>query len=60
MWPARTSSTSASTSDGRPAEVAKVIAVTEEDRQRQAEARVRREQRLLRKRALAEAVRGGE
>ena len=44
--------------DGRPAEVAKVIAVTEEERHRQAEARVRREQRLLRKRALAEALRG--
>ena len=44
--------------EGRPAEVAKVIAVTEEERRRQAEARVRREQRLLRKRALAEALRG--
>src|SRR4029077_4732160 len=44
--------------DGRPAEVAKVIAVTEEERRRQAEARVRREQRLLRKRALAEALHG--
>ena len=42
--------------EGRPAEVAKVIAVTEEERRRQAEARVRREQRLLRKRALAEAL----
>ena len=42
--------------DGRPAEVAKVIAETDEERQRQAEARVRREQRLLRKRALAEAL----
>jgi hypothetical protein len=33
-----------------------VIAETDEERQRQAEARVRREQRLLRKRALAEAL----
>ena len=41
--------------EGRPAEVAKVIAETDEERQHQAEARVRREQRLLRKRALAEA-----
>jgi acyl-CoA hydrolase len=41
--------------EGRPAEVAKVIAVTEEDHARQAEAQVRREQRLLRKRALADA-----
>jgi acyl-CoA hydrolase len=46
--------------DGRPAEVAKVIAVTDEDRRRQAQARVRREQRLLRKRALAEASHGEE
>ena len=46
--------------DGRPAEVAKVIAVTDEDRRRQAEARVRREQRLLRKRALAEASYAGD
>jgi len=45
--------------DGRPAEVAPVVAETEEDRQRQAEARVRREQRLVRKRALAEAARRG-
>ena len=43
--------------DGKPAEVAPVIAVTDEDHQRQAEARVRREQRLVRKRALAEAHR---
>lgn len=41
--------------EGRPAEVAKVIAVTAEDHTRQAQAQVRREQRLLRKRALAEA-----
>jgi hypothetical protein len=41
--------------DGKPAEVAKVVAVTDEDHQRQAEARVRREQRLIRKRALAHA-----
>ena len=46
--------------DGRPAEVAKVIAETEEERRRQAEARVRREQRLLRKRALADAVHDAE
>jgi uncharacterized protein (TIGR00369 family) len=44
--------------DGRPAEVAKVIAETDEEHQRQAEARVRREQRLLRKRALAQALHG--
>jgi uncharacterized protein (TIGR00369 family) len=41
--------------DGKPAEVPKVIAVTEDDHHRQAQAKVRREQRLLRKRALAEA-----
>ena len=46
--------------DGSPAEVAKVIAETDEERRRQAEARVRREQRLLRKRALADALRASE
>ena len=45
--------------EGRPAEVAKVVAVTEEDHHRQAEARVRREQRLIRKRALADAAQRG-
>jgi len=45
--------------DGHPAEVAKVIAVTDLDHNRQAEAKVRRQQRLLRKRALAEASRRG-
>ena len=42
--------------DGNPAPVAPVIAVTEEDHQRQAEAGVRRAQRLVRKQALAEAA----
>lgn len=41
--------------EGRPAPVAPVVAVTDQDRDRQAEARVRREQRLVRKQALAAA-----
>ena len=41
--------------DGRPTPVAPIIAETEEERLRQAEARVRREQRLLRKAALRQA-----
>jgi acyl-CoA hydrolase len=42
--------------DGRPTAVPPVIAEPPEERRRQAQARVRREQRLLRKRALAEAA----
>jgi uncharacterized protein (TIGR00369 family) len=40
---------------GKPAPVPQVIADTDDERRRQAQARVRREQRLVRKRALAEA-----
>lgn len=40
---------------GRPAPVPPVVAETDEERRRQAQARVRREQRLIRKRAVAEA-----
>lgn len=43
--------------DGRPTSVPPVIAESPEERRRQAQARIRREQRLLRKKALAEAVR---
>jgi acyl-CoA hydrolase len=46
--------------DGRPTAVPPVIAEPPEERRRQAQARVRREQRLLRKRALAEAARERE
>ncbi len=38
--------------DGKPAPVSPVVAETEDERRRQAQARIRREQRLLRKRAL--------
>ena len=41
--------------EGRPTRVAPVVAETEDERRRQAQARVRREQRLLRKAALAQA-----
>ena len=44
--------------DGRPAPVPGVIVTTDDERRRQAQARVRREQRLVRKAAL-EAARGG-
>ena len=44
--------------DGRPAPVPPVIAETEGEKRRQAQARVRREQRLVRKRALEEAGKG--
>ena len=44
--------------DGKPAPVPPVFARTEDEKRRQAQARIRREQRLIRKRALAEAVRG--
>jgi acyl-CoA hydrolase len=44
--------------DGRPTPVAPLIAGTKVEHRRQAQARVRREQRLLRKAALEEA--GGE
>ena len=44
---------------GRPTAVPPVIAVTDDEKRRQAQARVRREQRLIRKRALAEAAGGG-
>jgi acyl-CoA hydrolase len=43
--------------DGQPTAVPPVIAEAPEERRRQAQARIRREQRLLRKTALAEAVR---
>jgi acyl-CoA hydrolase len=46
--------------DGRPTAVPPVIAGTADEQRRQAQARVRREQRLLRKTALAEAVRQKE
>ncbi|MGD0833469.1 MAG: acyl-CoA thioesterase [Candidatus Dormibacteria bacterium] len=42
---------------GRPTQVAPVVAETDQERRRQAQARVRREQRLLRKAALAQAAR---
>lgn len=42
--------------EGRPAPIAPVIAETADERRRQAQARVRREQRLLRKQALAAAA----
>jgi len=42
--------------EGRPAAVPPVIAVSVDEKRRQAQARVRREQRLLRKRALEEAA----
>jgi uncharacterized protein (TIGR00369 family) len=46
--------------EGRPTAVAPVVAETPEERRRQAQARIRREQRLLRKAALREAeTRGG-
>lgn len=43
---------------GHPAAVPPVIAETDEERRRQAQAQVRREHRLVRKRALDEAARG--
>jgi uncharacterized protein (TIGR00369 family) len=43
--------------DGQPTEVPPVVASTDEERRRQQQARVRREQRLVRKQALAEAAR---
>jgi acyl-CoA hydrolase len=46
--------------DGRPTAVPPVIAVTGEEKRRQQQARVRREQRLIRKRALEEAGLGKE
>jgi len=42
---------------GRPAPVPPVIAETDEERRRQAQARIRREQRLIRKQAIAEVGR---
>ena len=44
--------------DGKPAQVAPLVAETKVEHRRQAQARVRREQRLLRKTALEEA--GGD
>ena len=41
--------------EGKPAPVPPVIAETDEERRRQAEAKIRRQQRLLRKQALAQA-----
>jgi acyl-CoA hydrolase len=46
--------------DGRPTAVPAVIAVTDEEKRRQQQARVRREQRLVRKLALEEAALGKE
>lgn len=43
--------------DGRPTAVPPVVAVTDEEKRRQQQARVRREQRLVHKRALDEAAR---
>jgi acyl-CoA hydrolase len=43
--------------EGQPVEVAPVIAETEDEKRRQAQARVRRQQRMIRKAALAEAGR---
>jgi acyl-CoA hydrolase len=42
--------------DGRPTPVPPIVAVTDDERRRQQQARVRQEQRLVRKRALAEAA----
>jgi len=41
---------------GKPAEVPPVIAESDEEKRRRAQARIRREQRLVRKRALEQAV----
>jgi acyl-CoA hydrolase len=46
--------------DGRPTEVPPVLAESEDEKRRQHQARIRREQRLVRKTALAEAVRTKE
>jgi acyl-CoA hydrolase len=46
--------------EGRPAAVAPVLAESADERRRQAQARIRRKQRLLRKQALAEADRDRE
>jgi uncharacterized protein (TIGR00369 family) len=43
---------------GRPAQVPPVIAESDDEKRRQAQARIRREQRLIRKRALEEAAGG--
>lgn len=43
--------------EGRPMAVPPVVAVTDDERRRQQQARIRREQRLVRKRALDEAAR---
>ena len=45
--------------NGRPAPVPPVLAETEDEKRRQAQARIRREQRLLRKRALQHAGENG-
>ncbi len=44
--------------EGSPTQVPPVVASTDDERRRQEQARVRREQRLVRKRALAEAAKG--
>ena len=44
--------------EGRPAPVPPVLAETDDERRRQAQAKVRRQHRLVRKRALDEAARG--
>lgn len=46
--------------NGRPTEVPGVVAESDDERRRQAQARVRREQRLIRKAALREAGASGE
>jgi acyl-CoA hydrolase len=46
--------------DGRPTPVPPIVAETEDEKRRQTQARIRREQRLVRKRALAEALQSKE
>lgn len=46
--------------EGRPTEVPSVIAHNDDEKRRQAQARIRREQRLLRKQALATAAKARE
>jgi acyl-CoA hydrolase len=46
--------------DGSPSAVPPIVAITDDEKRRQEQARVRREQRLLRKQALSEAARGNQ
>jgi acyl-CoA hydrolase len=46
--------------DGRPTPVPPIVAATADEKRRQKQARIRREQRLVRKRALAEALQSKE